>query len=95
MYIMNEKIDLTPWKDKEEDKEKISSLKEILMRASNTSEEVVKINDFGHFLKDKYPNCLDYRLYHLIIGSTPWKECLSYDFEGEDSVEKFLRELYS
>lgn len=42
-------------------------------------------------LESRYPDFLDYRLYHLLIGSTPSKKCSKFDFPGEDSIEKFIQ----
>ncbi|KKR88566.1 MAG: hypothetical protein UU85_C0004G0153 [Candidatus Wolfebacteria bacterium GW2011_GWA2_42_10] len=52
-----------------------------------------RINEFGRYLQSEYPDCLDYRAYHLLIGSTPQKKCSKFDFFGEDSVENFLNSL--
>lgn len=52
-----------------------------------------KIVDKANFLKDKYPDYNDYRLYHLMIGSTPEKVLPFFDFPGEDSIMNFLRTL--
>ena len=49
--------------------------------------------EFGTILKLKYPDCLDSLAYHILIGSTPMKECPRFDFVGNDSVEKFLDSL--
>lgn len=52
---------------------------------------------FANNLKEKYPDTYDkYRLYHLLIGSTPIKEkLLFFDFPGEeDSVRKFINESF-
>ena len=55
-------------------------------------------------LKDKYPDYYTYRLYHLLIGSSV-EPIISnpennsplptenFDFPGDDSIEKFIREL--
>jgi hypothetical protein len=47
-------------------------------------------------LRQKYPNCTQYRMYHILGGSTPMPDapCLHYDFEDEDSVELFLTNLF-
>lgn len=44
-------------------------------------------------LKKEYPDYEEYRLYHLLIGSTPWQECSKFDFPGEDSIEKLINSL--
>lgn len=55
-----------------------------------TTNEIAK---FGKELQEKYPDYHDYRLYCVLIGSTPEKKCSKFDFEGDDSVENFLESL--
>lgn len=45
-------------------------------------------------LQKRHPDYQSYRLYHLLIGSTPQNEqsVPLFDFEGDDSIEKFVRE---
>ncbi len=58
-------------------------------------------DNFGRFvergveLKAIFPEDYDrYKLYHLLIGSTPYPERSPlWDFTGDYSVEKFLREF--
>lgn len=52
------------------------------------------ICDFADELRKKYKNTTDYMLYHLLIGSTVRQQVL-FDFPGDDSVEKFIREQLS
>lgn len=49
-----------------------------------------KLGKFALHLISKYNDCLDYEAYHILVGSTPMKECLKFDFEGEDSVVSFI-----
>ncbi len=44
-------------------------------------------------LQEKYPNFLDYKLHHLLIGSTFSGDLKEFDFPGDDSVELFFRSL--
>ncbi len=48
---------------------------------------------FARTLQERYPQCREYRLYHLLIGSTPMGECNYFDFDNEDSIEKFINTL--
>lgn len=42
-------------------------------------------------LKVKYPDCENYEMYHVLIGSTPQREKIkNFDFP-EKEIEKFLR----
>ncbi len=54
-----------------------------------------KIADFAHGLQERHPNYIDYRLYHLLVGSTPRSEheLKEEDFEGEDSIIAFIESL--
>ena len=52
-----------------------------------------QIAEFAKSLQGKYPDYHDYRLYCVMIGSTPVKECSKFDFPNEDSVENFLESL--
>ncbi|KND52131.1 MAG: hypothetical protein AB198_02395 [Parcubacteria bacterium C7867-003] len=49
--------------------------------------------EFANKLKEKYPDHLDYELFHFLVGSTirPETPPKYFDFPGEDSIEKFLR----
>jgi hypothetical protein len=49
--------------------------------------------DFAMKLKKRYPDCRKYRAFHQLIGSSPPEDALSGDFEGEDSIEAFLKSL--
>jgi len=49
--------------------------------------------EFVDNLKKKYSDYEKYRLYHLLIGSTPWEDCPKFDFPGEDSIEKLINSL--
>ncbi|GEM_PF-1747963 len=47
---------------------------------------------FAEELKKKYPDYLNYRIYHFLIGSTPSnaRKLIEEDFPGEDSVVNFM-----
>lgn len=48
----------------------------------------------AQFLRQKYPDYEAYRMYHLLIQSSPHEERLKFlDFPGEDSVVKYLESL--
>lgn len=42
-------------------------------------------------LRSKYPDYEDYLFYHILAGSTPEHKLDKMDFEGEDSIESFLK----
>ena len=44
-------------------------------------------------LKKKYPNYTEYEMYHVLSGSTPPIPSQFFDFPGDDSLEKFIRNL--
>lgn len=50
-----------------------------------------KIFDYAANIRKTYPNANDYALYHLVIGSTVEQKPF-FDFPGNDSVEKFIKE---
>lgn len=52
-----------------------------------------KVEEFSNNIKEHHPNYKEYQLWHLLIGSTPDHERPYFDFEGEDSIEKFIESL--
>jgi len=55
-----------------------------------------KAHQFGRKLMEKYPDCFDYLYYHILGGSTPPQGMgfKKFDFPDNDSVEKFIDDLY-
>lgn len=49
--------------------------------------------EFGIELRNKYPDCEEYELFHFLVGSSirEGHEPAHFDFPGEDSIETFLR----
>ncbi|MBI3634371.1 MAG: hypothetical protein HY228_02005 [Candidatus Yonathbacteria bacterium] len=94
---MNEHIESFPKETHEKDEQKVNALRKILDEKVLKDHKLnIKINKRGHYLEDTYPDASKYRLYHLLIGSTipaDAKETLIFDFEGEDSIEKFIESL--
>lgn len=69
----------------------IERLREKLIEIYDDDDKYQKLYKFAQGLKAKYKDYDDYRLYHLLIGSTPPEEGLTkIDFQGDDSVEKFI-----
>ncbi|TSC70367.1 MAG: hypothetical protein CEO12_391 [Parcubacteria group bacterium Gr01-1014_46] len=68
-------------------------LKELRARAHNKDMMgfYERMLEFVGRVESKYPDCRSYELFHLLIGSTPLNPT-KFDFPGEDSIEKFLRE---
>lgn len=52
-----------------------------------------RLTEFSDKLREHYPNFEDYRLWHLLVGSTPKSEKFLFDFPGEDSVQTFIENL--
>lgn len=67
-------------------KEKLDKLYKSAFRSQAHNE----FSDFAEGLKKKYPDFESYRLYHVLVGSTPKGKCEKYDFPDEDSVEVFI-----
>ena len=70
-------------------------LKDILIglyETPNFNEVFDEFHEFLNRLKEKYPDHNKYKLWH-IFGSTVPEEADLIDFEGEDSVEKYIRNL--
>ena len=86
---MSERPPATPKPQEQLEKE----LRQIL--ADMTDEQLDAYTDFGPMLLKKYPpeECRKLRLFHLVIGSSPPDNTVAGDFEGEDSIEKFIRSL--
>lgn len=80
---------------KEDFKEKAKNLRSRVLEfvRKDSIKFFSKVYEFGKELQLKHSDCLDYLAYHILIGSTPMKECSHFDFEGDDSVEKFLNSL--
>lgn len=76
--------------------ERVRRMRDELARqmAGNASRQV-KVYElskgFEKKLEEKYPDFAKYRAYHWLVGSTPPESCDKEDFEGEDSVEAFLK----
>ncbi len=49
-------------------------------------------NDFAQKLRKDYEEAGQYLLYHALIGSDRNIPKLKYDFDGEDSIAKFILE---
>lgn len=86
----------------EEFKDKLGTAMELKKIISSLIEKDLPENDFKNFkelsefakkLKIKYKDAGEYYLYHLMIGSSLNKERMptKFDFQGEDSIEFFLK----
>jgi len=56
-----------------------------------------KLADHERKLINKYSKekCLECLAWHILIGSTPLKDYINFlDFEGKDSIAKFINEFY-
>ena len=51
--------------------------------------------EFARELDKKYPDARQRTLFHLIIGGTPPKGSSDEDYEGEDSIGRFIESQYS
>lgn len=76
----------------EQDAEKVKELHDIILKASKSDEAIRTLLNFAISLDKKYPDARKYCLFHVISGST-MVETSKFDFEGEDSIEKFLKSL--
>ena len=90
---MDNNFESIPKKEDFGEKGKILKVKVLKFARKDSVSFFSKVYKFGTILKSKYPDCLDYLAYHILIGSTPMKECPRFDFVGDDSVEKFLDSL--
>lgn len=54
-----------------------------------------ELSDRATYLIKKYPNSRDHLMFHVLTGSTmiPGGPAISEDFPGDDSVEKFIKDL--
>jgi hypothetical protein len=64
----------------------------LLEERIQTMEKVVTFTDK---LKKKYPDFVSYRLYHMLVLSTPklGVAFTHFDFPGEDSIQNFIEQL--
>ncbi|OGF25510.1 hypothetical protein A2331_01430 [Candidatus Falkowbacteria bacterium RIFOXYB2_FULL_34_18] len=51
--------------------------------------QIIKISN--HYKTD-YPDFNDYQMYHILVGSTSCDGYPKYDFPGDDSIEKIIKE---
>lgn len=51
-----------------------------------------RVYDFAAEILKRHPDARDYAMFHLLIGSSP-ADRPKFDFEGEDSIRAFLRQL--
>lgn len=73
--------------------EKVSQMRSSLYaRKGKTKEVHEKICAIAEKLKEKYSKATEYRLFHVLIGSTP-RVCPNFDFPGDDSIVKILEDL--
>ena len=78
-----------------EREETVQALRELLVKAydENSLETHEKIINKSDRLKANYgKEVYRYRLYHLLIGSTPGENVDLFDFPEEDSIEKYIKE---
>lgn len=75
--------------------EKIKELKEKWDAAheKDALDAYNKCTNFAQELLKKYPDARDYRLFHILIGSSVDREMEKFDFPGDDSVEQFINSL--
>ena len=54
-----------------------------------------RIKQKADHLKAKYPDYADYRMYHVLVHSTPNSDKMltKFDFPEEDSIADFIRSL--
>jgi hypothetical protein len=64
-----------------------------LYNESNSHENIQKVNSFMRKIRERHQDFLDYKLYHLLLCSTPDPLVIKYDFPEEDSIEKFIESL--
>ncbi len=43
------------------------------------------------YLRNKYPDADDYKLFHLLTNTVPPSQCDHVDFSGKDSVEQLIK----
>lgn len=83
-----------------ERKRKLAELMPLKAKLYSDIDEYLKLSDFKEVLVRKYGNkFLDHcELLHFLMGSTPDPEDarknMFFDFVGDDSVEKYLRDRY-
>lgn len=71
----------------------IAELSELKGKFYDSPELYEKLVEFGQGLRKRYSDAESYELFHFLIGSSYDKEDVpNFDFTGDDSIEKFLRE---
>ena len=87
-----------PAKFKDHD-DKAWELKQIVSKIYDDNEKYKKVTDLLKNLEEKYTgknklNINECYLFHMVIGGS--REITTFfDFEGEDSIEKILRDIHS
>jgi len=72
---------------------KLAEMKAMHEQVCLDLDEYEKLVYFSQNIKAQYPDHDDYRTWHVISGSGIIQSCSHFDFPGDDSVEKHLREL--
>ena len=75
--------------------EEVKSRRSSLYRLKDRWKEIHnKIIDFSNSLESKYPDARKCYLFNVMVGGTIDRaDCHIFDFPGEDSVEKFIKDL--
>lgn len=89
---MKENFENNPGSHKETLVKELKDKMLVVSKRGNILETYDKISEFGEKLLEKYPDARSYLLFHLLIGSTPPYDLSLFDFPGDDSVEKFIKE---
>lgn len=89
---MRENIEKGQPMRKEQIIEEVRSRRAAAYSGPNKLEKFDRLAEFGQYLQSKYPNPTQYALFHILTGSTLMREAPFFDFPGEDSIEKFIKE---
>jgi len=84
------------YKDKTELAFELKKIISSFIEKDSTENGFKNFNEFGDFarnLRIKYKDAGQHYLYHMLIGSSFGEEKMptKFDFDGEDSIEKFLK----
>jgi len=71
-----------------------SVTRDIAKRTDDPAGFLDTINAFARNLKTKYPDALNRKLWHALVGSTPYPGVINEeDYERDDSIVKFVETL--
>lgn len=62
----------------------------IVKGSDDIVEAMETITSYTKTFLENHPDARDYKLFHILIGSTPPQSVVKIDYEGQDTVQRLL-----